>query len=170
MAFTYDYPRPAVTTDAVVVRLHPAPHVLLIQRKSEPFKGGWALPGGFLDEHEDLDACVRRELAEETGLTGVELHPLANFSRPGRDPRGWTVSAAYVGLAPDGADAQAGDDAARCAGSRSPTCRRWPSITMRSSPPPWAGSTHTRQPRALMRRACRLLRSRRASLSPLPRG
>jgi 8-oxo-dGTP diphosphatase len=112
MAFTYDYPRPAVTTDAVVVRLDPAPQVLLIQRKSEPFKGGWALPGGFLDEREDLDACVRRELAEETGLTGVELHPLATFSRPGRDPRGWTVSAAYVGLAPRAADAQAGDDAA----------------------------------------------------------
>ena len=112
MAFTYDYPRPGLTTDAVVVRPEPQPQVLLVRRRGEPFKDMWALPGGFLDEHEDLDACVRRELAEETGLTGVELHPLANFSRPGRDPRGWTVSAAYVGLAPAGAEPVAGDDAA----------------------------------------------------------
>ena len=112
MAFTYDYPRPALTTDAVVLRLEPELQLLLIQRKSEPFKGGWALPGGFLDEHEDLDACVRRELLEEAGLTGLELQPLANFSRPGRDPRGWTVSAAYLGLAPDGTEPKAGDDAA----------------------------------------------------------
>jgi 8-oxo-dGTP diphosphatase len=112
VAFTYDYPRPGVTTDAVVVRLNPEPQVLLIQRKAEPFEGHWALPGGFLDEHEDLDACVRRELQEEAGIGGAELHPLANFSRPGRDPRGWTVSAAYVGLAPPGAEPKAGDDAA----------------------------------------------------------
>jgi 8-oxo-dGTP diphosphatase len=111
VAFTYDYPRPGVTTDAVVVRFAPDAQVLLIQRKAEPFKDGWALPGGFLDQHEDLDACVRRELAEETGLTGVDLYPLANFSRPGRDPRGWTVSAAYVGIARDAAEPKAGDDA-----------------------------------------------------------
>jgi 8-oxo-dGTP diphosphatase len=112
VAFTYDYPRPGLTTDAVVVRTDPELQVLLIQRKAEPFKGGWALPGGFLDEHEDLDACVRRELEEEAGLIGLELHPLANFSRPGRDPRGWTVSAAYVGLASGNAEPKAGDDAA----------------------------------------------------------
>lgn len=115
MAVTYEYPRPALTTDVVLFRLAETLEVLLIQRRHSPFEGQWALPGGFLDEDETLDACARRELAEETGVTVAELHPLANFSKPGRDPRGWTVSAAYVAVAPDGTSAKAGDDAAALA-------------------------------------------------------
>lgn len=109
---TYEYPRPALTTDVALFRVAGELQLLLIRRKGEPFQGMWALPGGFLDEGEDLDACARRELEEETGVVGAELHPLANFSRPGRDPRGWTVTAAYVAMAPPGAQARAGDDAA----------------------------------------------------------
>lgn len=113
MAFAYDHPRPALTTDvALFRRAGDEVQVLLIRRRSPPFQDMWALPGGFLDANEDLDACARRELTEETGVAGAELHPLANFSRPGRDPRGWTVSAAYVGLAPAGAAPVAADDAA----------------------------------------------------------
>jgi 8-oxo-dGTP diphosphatase len=113
VSVTYDYPRPALTADAVVFRPAATGHeVLLIRRKHPPFEGMWAVPGGFLNEGETLEACATRELAEETGLTGVALELLANFSTPGRDPRGWTVSAAYVGLAPADAQAQAADDAA----------------------------------------------------------
>jgi 8-oxo-dGTP diphosphatase len=113
VSVTYEYPRPALTADAVVFRPGASDHqVLLIRRKHPPFEGQWALPGGFLDEGETLEACATRELAEETGVTGIELRLLDNFSTPGRDPRGWTVSAAYVGLAPADALATAADDAA----------------------------------------------------------
>jgi 8-oxo-dGTP diphosphatase len=113
LGVTYDFPRPALTADAVVFRPAASGHeVLLIRRKHPPFEGCWAIPGGFLDESETLADCAARELAEETGLAGVALELLANFSTPGRDPRGWTVSAAYVGMALAAAAAQAGDDAA----------------------------------------------------------
>jgi 8-oxo-dGTP diphosphatase len=111
----YDHPRPAVTTDVALFKASDGVlQLLLIRRKRPPFEGLWALPGGFLDEGEDLDACAARELAEETGVSGAVLHPLANFSAPGRDPRGWTVSAAYVGLVED-ATPLAADDAAEAA-------------------------------------------------------
>jgi 8-oxo-dGTP diphosphatase len=113
VSVTYDYPRPALTTDAAVFRIERERlQLLLVRRKNPPFQGMWSLPGGFLNEGETLDACAARELAEETGLTGAALHPFANFSTPGRDPRGWTVSAAYAGLADRDATAKAGDDAA----------------------------------------------------------
>jgi 8-oxo-dGTP diphosphatase len=112
VSVTYEHPRPALTTDVALFTVADRElQILLIRRKKAPFQGLWALLGGFLDESEDLDACARRELAEETGVTGAHLHPLANFSRPGRDPRGWTVSAAYVGLI-ETAEPSAGDDAA----------------------------------------------------------
>jgi 8-oxo-dGTP diphosphatase len=113
VSVTYDYARPALTADAVVFR--PAGHghgVLLIRRKHPPFEGMWAIPGGFLDEGETLEACAARELAEETGVTGVALSLIGVFSKPGRDPRGWTVSAAYAGLASTDVRASAADDAA----------------------------------------------------------
>jgi len=90
-----------------------APWVLLIQRKADPFRGKWALPGGFVDENERLVDAARRELKEETGLDQADVEPLHTFGDPGRDPRGWTVSVAYLArvwaeqLAP-----AAGDDAA----------------------------------------------------------
>lgn len=96
MTFTYDYPRPAVTTDAVLLSREGGRwSVLLIQRKNEPFRHYWALPGGFLDEDEDPARGVARELEEETGITGIPLQPLGFWGRPGRDPRGHTVSLVY---------------------------------------------------------------------------
>lgn len=103
MSFSYQYPRPAVTTDAVVFSRHLGEwHVLLIQRKNPPFQHHWALPGGFLDENEDPDLGVARELKEETSLDGIPLEPLGFWGRPGRDPRGHTVSLVYWGVADGG--------------------------------------------------------------------
>lgn len=109
--YRYAYPRPALTVDVVLVTRGPTPHVLLIRRKSEPFAGGWALPGGFVDEGETLAAAARRELKEETGLAADELEQLFAAGDPGRDPRGWTVSVVFLGRVPR-RKAIAGDDAA----------------------------------------------------------
>jgi 8-oxo-dGTP diphosphatase len=110
----YEYPHPAITTDCVVFTLSDELlHVLLIQRGREPDKGSWALPGGFLDIDEDLDACARRELAEETGLTSIDLHQFYAFGAPDRDSRERVVTIAYYALVPgDNLSPVAGDDAA----------------------------------------------------------
>ena len=113
--YTYPYPRPAVTADVVVLAGGREPRemkVLLVRRKRPPFEGRWALPGGFLDENETLEHCAARELAEETGLEGIPLEQLAAFSEPGRDPRGHTVSVAFLGSVESEAAVRAGDDAA----------------------------------------------------------
>jgi 8-oxo-dGTP diphosphatase len=94
--FCYEYPRPAVTVDVVVVTRAAPRRVLLIRRKSEPFTGHWAIPGGFVDEHETLEKAARRELSEEAGVEAGDLVPLQAFGDPGRDPRGWTISIAYL--------------------------------------------------------------------------
>lgn len=97
--FCYDHPRPALTVDCVVFGLDGQDlKVLLIRRKAEPFAGKWALPGGFVEIEEPLEVAARRELEEETGLTGVALEQLYTFGDPGRDPRGRTVSVAYFAL------------------------------------------------------------------------
>ncbi len=112
MSYTYDYPRPAVTVDAVVLRENgDLVEVLLIQRKNEPFQGSWALPGGFLDEKETLEAAVARELKEETNLEGLELMQFRVYSEPDRDPRGRTISTVYIAVVQGEIDAHAGDDA-----------------------------------------------------------
>jgi 8-oxo-dGTP diphosphatase len=96
---TYEYARPALTADAVVFTiLHERLQVLLIQRLGEPFANAWAVPGGFCEEGEPAAEAVTRELAEETGVTGIWLEQLRTFDTPGRDPRGWTVSVAHVAL------------------------------------------------------------------------
>ncbi len=101
MPFTYDYPRPAVTTDVVLFTIHDGQLlVLLIRRAHDPYRGQWAFPGGFVDIDEDLEACARRELGEETGLTGMYLEQLCTVGTPGRDPRGRTISVVYFGLVP----------------------------------------------------------------------
>lgn len=113
MPFTYPYPRPSVTCDVVVFTMHADDlAVLLIQRKSEPFKGKWALPGGFVDENESLERAAKRELAEETGVTGARLEQIGSFGDPGRDPRGHTVTVAYMTLFVAEPKIKAGDDAA----------------------------------------------------------
>ena len=112
MSFTYDYPRPCVTTDCLVFRkIDSVWSVLLIERGNEPFKGCWALPGGFLEMEEDLDACAARELQEETGLTDIELHQLYAFGAPNRDPRHRTISVAYWGVDNTERQAIGSDDA-----------------------------------------------------------
>ena len=112
--FCYDYPRPSVTVDiAVLKRASRKLQVLLIRRRDDPFAGRWALPGGFVNEDEPIAAAARRELEEETCVSGVELTQLGAYGDPGRDPRGWTVSVLHYCLV-DGAavNPKAADDAA----------------------------------------------------------
>lgn len=112
--FSYRYPRPALTADCVIFSISDnGPSVLLIRRGNEPFKGCWAFPGGFAEEGETIEQTAARELFEETHLSDVLLHQFHVFSRPGRDPRGWTVSVAFWGiLEPDKKSiAVGGDDA-----------------------------------------------------------
>ena len=118
-AYCYDHPRPALTADAVVLRnARETPgrqlEILLIQRGSHPFGGQWALPGGFVDRGESPEEAARRELHEETGLSADKFTQVGAFGDPGRDPRGWVVSVAYiVKLENAGSVAVAGDDASR---------------------------------------------------------
>ena len=101
-----------LTVDCVVFRKSENDtHILFVKRKNDPFKGKWALPGGFLDEGEDLAVGAARELKEETGLTITNLEQLAAFGKPGRDPRQHTVSIAYVAYAEAEAVAVGADDA-----------------------------------------------------------
>jgi 8-oxo-dGTP diphosphatase len=118
VSFSYDFPRPAVAADICVVKgAGEARQVLLVRRGKEPFEGRWALPGGFVEEGEKLEEAARRELVEETGL-----EPEGRFTQsgaygdPGRDPRGWTVSVAFlVRLGDESSDVRGGDDAAEAA-------------------------------------------------------
>jgi 8-oxo-dGTP diphosphatase len=99
VSFTYEHPRPSLTVDCVVFGLDEEDlKVLLIQRDLEPFKGRWALPGGFVQPEENLEDAARRELQEETGLERVFLEQLYTFGDVGRDPRGRVVSVVYYGL------------------------------------------------------------------------
>jgi 8-oxo-dGTP diphosphatase len=108
--------RPSVTVDVVVIALMDGQQkVLLIRRRLPPFEGYWAIPGGFVEPGETLEAAARRELLEETGAQAARLEQLHTFGDPGRDPRGWTISVAYLaqlsedGLLPRGL--RAGSDA-----------------------------------------------------------
>ena len=105
------FPRPSVTVDLVVFTvIDKLLHVLLVRRNEHPFKGRWALPGGFVrvnddrkDQGEDLDAAAHRELLEETGLShtataSIFLEQVRAFGKPGRDPRMRVISVAYYAL------------------------------------------------------------------------
>lgn len=109
----YEYPRPAVSVDVVVLREGRPDQleILLIRRGGDPYKGMWALPGGFVEEDETLEQAARRELEEETGLKRVRVVQLAAFSDPSRDPRGRTISVAFTARVGPRAAAGAGDDA-----------------------------------------------------------
>ncbi|MGV8082273.1 MAG: NUDIX domain-containing protein [Coriobacteriia bacterium] len=117
-AYCYEYPRPALTVDAVAFAGDPdALSVLLIRRGQDPFTGRWALPGGFVDENERLEHAVRRELAEETGVEwGGLMRQVGTFGDPGRDPRGWTVSVGFIAyLGEELLAVEGGDDAVEAA-------------------------------------------------------
>jgi 8-oxo-dGTP diphosphatase len=98
MAYTYKYPRPSVTADCIVITKETTPKVLLIQRGGDPFKGSWAFPGGFMNMDETTEQCAIRELEEETGLKLTALQQLGAYSKVDRDPRGRTITVAYLAI------------------------------------------------------------------------
>ena len=100
MAYTYDYPRPALTVDCVIFGLDESAKlkILLIQRGHDPYEGQWALPGGFVDMDEPLEEAALRELKEETGVENVFIEQLYTFGSPHRDPRGRVVTVVYYAL------------------------------------------------------------------------
>jgi len=108
--------RPAVTVDVVIFSLRDSDlKVLLIRRAAPPFKGKWAIPGGYVHPDEALDEAAQRELEEETGLPDVYLEQLYTFGAPKRDPRGRVITVAYFALVSDDVTLRAGDDAAEAA-------------------------------------------------------
>lgn len=115
MTYTYEYPRPAVTADVVLLKKTGEQiFVLLIERKHPPFEGFWALPGGFMNMDETLEETALRELQEETGISGVKLEQFHTFSKVKRDPRHRTVTTVFIGFADiNTMQPLAGDDASK---------------------------------------------------------
>jgi 8-oxo-dGTP diphosphatase len=113
--YVYEWPRPMVAADTAVFGIFAGKaKLLLVNRKYEPFKGKWCLPGGFVNLDEELRDAAARELAEETGLTNIKLKQLGIFGKVGRDPRGRVITVTYMGVAAKGQSKQkAGDDAAK---------------------------------------------------------
>lgn len=109
-----NYPKPALTADvAMFARDAKGLWLLLIRRGGHPCLGKLALPGGFCEEGETIEATAQRELEEETGATDAPVRLLGVYSKPGRDPRGWTVSATYMAVVDrERVRVEAGDDAA----------------------------------------------------------
>ena len=112
--FTYEYPHPAVTVDCVIFGFDgKSLRILLIERGVEPFKGSWALPGGFVRMDETVEQAAMRELQEETNVKGVYMSQLAVFSEVDRDPRERVITVAFYALVkPSDHDVIGGDDAA----------------------------------------------------------
>ena len=116
MAYTYKFPRPSVTVDAVVFRMDDdALKVLLIQRGHPPHQGAWAFPGGFIEMDEDLKDAATRELREETGLKVRHLEQLHTYGAVDRDPRGRVITVAYLALVKPNHNRIKADDDARSA-------------------------------------------------------
>lgn len=113
MSFTYKYPRPAVTADVAVITTEQEAKVLLIQRGNEPYKGHWAFPGGFMDMDETTEQCAIRELEEETGLKVSEVKQIGAYSKVDRDPRGRTITVAYLARIANAEKVNGQDDAAK---------------------------------------------------------
>ena len=112
MEYTYKYPRPAVTADCVVITKEAEPKVLLIQRGADPYKGCWAFPGGFMNMDETTEQCAIRELEEETGLKVTTIQQIGAYSKVDRDPRGRTITVAYLAIIDKPAQVTGQDDAA----------------------------------------------------------
>ena len=109
--YSYQYPRPAVTVDAILISSQNS--VLLIERGREPYRGKWALPGGFIEMDEPLELACQREVEEETGLKIVELKQFKAFGAVGRDPRHRTISVLFYSFLKEEPNPRAGDDAAK---------------------------------------------------------
>ena len=107
---TYKYPRPSVTVDAILISNQNS--ILLIERSGDPFKGKWALPGGFIELDESLETACHRELEEETGLKVKELTQFKAYGAVDRDPRGRTISVVFYSFQEEETVPVAGDDAA----------------------------------------------------------
>ena len=113
MAYTYKYPRPAVTADCIVITEDIDAKVLLIQRGDEPYKECWAFPGGFMNMDETTEQCAIRELEEETGLKVSKVYQIGAYSKVDRDPRGRTVTVAYLAIVNKPIAVSGQDDAAK---------------------------------------------------------
>lgn len=112
MSFVYDYPRPAVTVDCLLLRINEERiEGLFIKRKKDPFKGCWALPGGFMEIDETPEAAAVRELEEETSVKIQGVLQIGAFGAVKRDPRGRTISIAFLAFLNDGQIAKAASDA-----------------------------------------------------------
>lgn len=114
--YTYKYPRPALTVDAVVLRQFGGEwQILLIERGIEPYMGKWALPGGFVNMDELLENACMRELEEETGLKVEKMTQLKTFDAINRDPRHRTISVVHYTFLTSDQEIKAGDDAKKAA-------------------------------------------------------
>jgi 8-oxo-dGTP diphosphatase len=114
--YTYQYPRSALTVDAIVLRKEQDKwQLLLIERGIEPFKGKWALPGGFVNMDELLEKACIRELEEETGLKVDQMFQFKTFDAVDRDPRHRTISVVHYTILEDNQEIRAGDDAKKAA-------------------------------------------------------
>jgi len=113
MEYTYKYPRPAVTADCVVITKEKEPKVLLIQRGFDPYNGCWAFPGGFMNMDETTEQCAIRELEEETGLKVDTINQIGAYSKVDRDPRGRSITVAYLAIIDAPVKVTGQDDAAK---------------------------------------------------------
>lgn len=116
MPYTYDFERPNLTVDLIILRHSSKPHqdeILLIKRKKDPFKGKWAFPGGFVNPNEPTVQAASRELEEETGVRCLpeDLGFIGVYDTPGADPRGWRITVVYDLIVPMNTKAVGQDDA-----------------------------------------------------------
>jgi len=148
-SYCYQWPHPAVATDIVVFTLiNDQLCVLLIQRGEDPFKGLWALPGGFLREHETVEEAAKRELEEETGVRGCYPMQFGIYSKPDRDPRQRVISVAFL-------DCVRAGDVTLEAGTDAATVKWQPMKTLELNALAFDHGTILSDARAAARKACR---------------
>lgn len=112
MTYCYEYPRASNTVDAIIIDKQSKSKVLLIKRGNDPFKGYWALPGGYIEMSETLEESIKREILEETNIVNQTFYQYKTFGNPHRDPRGRTITTIFYCFYANDEDHHAGDDAA----------------------------------------------------------